>query len=348
MGVAPLAKLSKPFKKVGAANGEKERNCKKVMVGELIIDAHVHTYPTAEIGKQAMQGAGQSGCSGTVEELLSVMARGKISYAVQANMTPTYDMKTAALKNLARNMSDEERERAEKDIDEKVIARMKRRNLWTCTVARENPALIPLISVDLLQTASDMEGEIEDKVEKQGSRGLKLHPVSNRFYPHDRKLWPAYAKAMEMGLPILFHSGESEIAGYTNAEYARPRYFEQVLQSFPRLIIILAHLGKGFLDESVQVAQKYNNVFFDTSAIISGTELKGGLSSDAQAVELIRKIGIPKIFFGSDWPWYDPLPAIEWIRSLDLAEEEKRRILGKNAAEIFSLKSFNARIASQK
>jgi len=313
------------------------------MADDLIIDAHVHTYPTGDIGRQAMQGAGQSGCSGTVAEILSVMAKGKISYAIQANMTPTYDMRVAALKNFPANIADDERERAEKEIDEKVIARMKRRNLWTCTMAEENPALVSLISVDLLQKPSDMEGEIEEKVKVHGARGLKLHPVSNRFFPYDRKLWPAYTKAMEMGLPILFHSGEGEVAGYTDASFGRPSNFEQVLQSFPKLIIILAHLGKGFLEESVQVAQKYNNVFFDTSAIISGMGLKGGFPSDAQAVELIRKIGIPKIFFGSDWPWYDPLPAIERIKSWDLAEEEKRRILGQNAAEIFSLKGLEQR-----
>lgn len=75
---------------------------KELMGIYFIIDAHVHTYPTAAIGQQALQGTGRSGCSGTVEELLTVMARGKISYAVMANMTPTYDMTRAALKNLLR------------------------------------------------------------------------------------------------------------------------------------------------------------------------------------------------------------------------------------------------------
>ena len=66
------------------------------MANDLIIDAHVHTYPTAEIGRQATQGFSQSGASGTVPELLAAMAKGKISYALMANMTPTYKMKMAA------------------------------------------------------------------------------------------------------------------------------------------------------------------------------------------------------------------------------------------------------------
>ena len=307
------------------------------MANDLIIDAHVHTYPTAAIGQQALQGMGQSGSSGTVGELLSVMARGKISYAVLANMTPTQDMKVATLKNLPPSATQKERMEAEREINEKVIDRMKRRNLWSCTSAKENPVLVPLISIDLLQTPADMQAEIGDKVKNHGAKGLKLHPVSNRFYPQDRTLWPAYQTAVEMQLPILFHSGEAEVAGYTQVDFARPINFEEVLQNFPGLNIILAHLGKGFLEESVALAQKYNNVFFDTSAILSGPEIKGAFASGAEAVKLIRTIGVKRVLFGSDWPWFDPLLAIRQIEGLGFSGEEKRRILGLNAAGIFRL-----------
>lgn len=303
----------------------------------MIIDAHVHTYPTAAIGQQALQGAGRSGCSGTVEELVPVMARGKISYAVMANMTPTYDMKTAALKNLPPVPTEEEKRNAEQKINAQMIERMKRRNLWSCTAAKENPKLIPLISVDILQTSPEMQEEIEDKAKIHGARGLKLHPVANRFYPYDRRLWPAYAKAMEMNFPILFHSGKGDIAGYTEADYARPQNFEPVLQSFPQLKIILAHLGKGFLQESAAISQKYDNLFFDTSALITGVEIKDGFASNDEAVKFMRTLGINKVLFGSDWPWFDPLPAIEKIKTLNLTPEEKVWILGKNAAAVYGL-----------
>jgi predicted TIM-barrel fold metal-dependent hydrolase len=307
------------------------------MQNDRIIDAHVHTYPTAAIGQQALQGVGQSGSSGTVGELLDVMARGKISYAVLANMTPTYDMRVAALNNLLASAPRAEKEKAEKEINERVIDRMKRRNLWSCTSARENPVLVPLISIDLLQTPSEMQAEIEDKVKYHGAKGLKLHPVSNRFYPSDRALWPAYQTAVELGLPILFHSGEGEVAGYTQADYARPANFEPVMESFPRLVIILAHMGKGFLEESVALARKYGDVYFDSSAILSGTEIKSGFASREEAVKLIRTIGVSRVLFGSDWPWFGPLLAIRQIEGLGFSEEERRMILGQNAARIFGL-----------
>jgi len=312
----------------------------KTMANDLIIDAHVHTYPTAEIGRQATQGFSQSGASGTVPELLAAMARGKISYAVMANMTPTYEMKMAALENIPAGSPNKEKEKAEQEIDEKVIARMKRRNLWSCTMSKENPPLVPLISIDLLQSPADMQAEIEEKM-GQGAKGLKLHPVNNRFSPHDRRMWPAYSKAMEKGLPILFHSGEAELAGHPGADNGRPRNFEPLLQSFPKLTVILAHMAKGFLEESAALAQKFGNVYFDISAIISLIGIKGGFSSDAHAGELIRKIGVERVLFGSDWPWFDPLLAMERFNGLDLTQEEKRKILGINAAKIFGLESLN-------
>src|SRR2546426_4437387 len=40
----------------------------------MTIDAHVHTYPSREIGRQAMQGTGRTDYGGTPEELLAIMA----------------------------------------------------------------------------------------------------------------------------------------------------------------------------------------------------------------------------------------------------------------------------------
>lgn len=303
----------------------------------LAIDIHVHTYPTATIGEQALQGAGRSGCSGTIPELLKVMAQGGISHAIQANMTPTYDMKQAALKKLSPSLSPEERETAEKKINQEVVARMQRRNLWTCQVAKENTCLLPLISVDLLQSSEEMVAEIERMVKGYGARGLKLHPVANRFYPQDRQIWPAYKQAEKMNLPILFHAGTADIAGYKEFDYSRPANFQEIAKEFPQLKIILAHLGKGFFTESIEVAKKFDNIYMDTSAVITGLESDKKNFSDREIVEFIRTIGVSRVLFGSDWPWFDPLPAMEKIRKLPFDDQEKQMILRENAVRVFGI-----------
>lgn len=59
---------------------------------------------------------------------------------------------------------------------------------------------------------------------------------------------------------------------------------------------------------------------------------------DNQAVEMIRTIGADRVLFGTDYPWVDPMGDIERIRSLNLTEEERRKILGENAARLLGLR----------
>ena len=52
---------------------------------------------------------------------------------------------------------------------------------------------------------------------------------------------------------------------------------------------------------------------------------------------VIRSIGVRRVLFGSDWPWFSPLSAIRQIEGLGFSEDEKRMILGRNAARVFGL-----------
>ena len=57
---------------------------------------------------------------------------------------------------------------------------------------------------------------------------------------------------------------------------------------------------------------------------------------------MIRRIGVNRVLFGSDWPWFDPLRAIGQISKLGFSGEEEQMILGKNAARVFGLGSPDA------
>ena len=70
------------------------------MTDYTIIDTHVHTYQTREIGLQAKQGSNVTDYAGTPDELLPLMERARISKAVMVNMLPVADMRDAALVNV--------------------------------------------------------------------------------------------------------------------------------------------------------------------------------------------------------------------------------------------------------
>ena len=302
------------------------------MTDYLIIDAHVHTYPTAEIGLQAKQGDTRSDYCGTIDELLPIMEKGGISRAIMVNMTPVADMKDAALASLPETLSEKERLEAEREIDLRLISRLERRNLWTCQVAKENARLIPFIGIDPVMSPEAMRNEILDKVRNHGARGIKLQGAAQRFYPYDLRLYLAYGTAVELGLPIIFHSGGREPL----SQFALPQHFAQVASTFPQLTIVLAHVGLGYWDQAIALAKSCPSVNFDCSAAIGMSEAEGGLPDDG-LVFVIREIGVERVMFGSDYHWFDPIQSIERLLRLDLRREEKRLILGENAVRIYRI-----------
>ena len=300
------------------------------MTDYLVIDAHVHTYKTPETGLQAMAGSGQADCNGTPQELLGIMREAGISKAVQVNMTPVREMYEAAIEKLP----EEDRKQAHPEIAGKMGERLKRRNRWTCEMAREHPELVPFPSVDPLMNTEEMVAELESCARECGARGIKLHPAEGHYFPRDGRMWPVYAKAQELALPIITHGGLFMMS--PDEPYTRPSNFESILQSFPELTLVVAHMGHGFWDESVELAKKYSNVYFDTSAVVSGVEHLKVLSDD-DATELIRKLGIERVMFGSDYPWFNPAMDLKRFLRLPLTPAEKEKILGENAKAILGI-----------
>jgi hypothetical protein len=299
-----------------------------------IVDAHVHTYPRPEVGWQAQSGAGLSGHAGTVEELVALMREGNISHAVMVNMTPVFEMREAALDRLPPDLSPVKRERVDAEIIREVLGRLQRRNAWTCAVARENPGLVPFISLDPAMGEATLVAEVEERA-REGARGIKLHPANQRFFPNDRRLWPAYAKAQELGLAIITHSGAVALLEDPE-QHTHPHNFRDVLREFPGINLIFAHMCRGFSDEVAEVMQDFPNAYLDTSGAISGIANPFAIPDD-EAMAMIRRVGSDRVLFGSDWPWHHPIKDAQRIDRLPLGTEEKRLIFYENAQRVLGL-----------
>jgi predicted TIM-barrel fold metal-dependent hydrolase len=124
-------------------------------------------------------------------------------------------------------------------------------------------------------------------------------------------------------------------------EYGEPQNYVEVLDNFPQLTLILAHLGAAWWDERVELAKAYPNVYFDTAqGFLSPDQIPynphRGLAEE-DAVRIMRKIGVERIMFGSDGPALDRLPQLEQILRLPLTNHEKKMILSGNAQRILHL-----------
>lgn len=298
----------------------------------LIVDVHVHTYPSAEMGLRDIDILGakerSAGHNGSIEDTLAAMKTDRVSKSVMLNWLPIASMRDAALVKLPYGLPDYIE--AEREINRTLAGRLERRNLWSCSVAREHPELVAFINADPVLEAEAMRAEIRDKVNHYGAKGIKIQYAGQRLFPHDRRLWPAYETAQELELPILAHSGASP----SDTQYAEPKYFGEVLAHFPRLRLVLAHIGAPFLDQSRALARAYPHLNFDCSDIISPaiSEL-----TDAELISLFREIGVDRIMFGTDFPFCDRAPLLERMFKMELTEVEKRLILGENARRVYKL-----------
>ncbi len=102
--------------------------------------------------------------------------------------------------------------------------------------------LIPFCNINP-HLVTDPAKELARCVLELGCQGLKLHPPHQHFYANDLRLYRLYAKAEELHIPVLIHTGSSVFKG-SRIKYADPLFVDDVAVDFPRLQLVLAHAGR--------------------------------------------------------------------------------------------------------
>ncbi|MBQ3893890.1 MAG: amidohydrolase, partial [Clostridia bacterium] len=170
----------------------------------------------------------------------------------------------------------------------------------------------------------DIPAEV-DRMISLGLRGIKLHPDFQKFAIDDREAFAIY-EAAEGRLPILFHTGDRRY------QYSNPERVVRVLREFPNLTVICAHLGGYSEWDSALGLKKYlgnPNIYIDTSS-------SARLTDPETAVKIIRKHGADRVFWGTDYPMWDHKSELEIFMKLPLTDDEKEKILFKNAEAFLS------------
>ena len=195
-------------------------------------------------------------------------------------------------------------------------------------ICQGHPRLIPFASINPYLIENPAQ-ELERLVRERGFRGLKLYPTYNYFYPNDRMLYPVYAKAQELGIPVKWHTGTSAFPA-SRIKYGDPMHIDDVAVDFPDLVAIITHSGRPlWYDTAYTLARMRPNVYME----IAGLPPKRLLDyfSDLERVS-------DKVLFGSDWPSVPTMKGnVEAIRALPLSAEARERILGGNAARLLKL-----------
>ncbi|MFK4191437.1 amidohydrolase family protein [Streptomyces sp. NPDC033754] len=201
--------------------------------------------------------------------------------------------------------------------------------------AAEHPdVLVPFGSVD--PHRPDAVARARALVLDHGVRGFKFHPSLQAFAPNEREHYPLYAALQELGVPALFHTGQTGIgAGLPGGRgiklrYSDPMLLDDVAADFPGLTIILAHPSVPWQDEAISIATHKANVHIDLS----------GWSPKYFPPQLVRAAGSflrHKVLFGSDFPVVTPDRWLADFDALDIKPEVRPLILKENAARLLNL-----------
>ena len=169
----------------------------------------------------------------------------------------------------------------------------------TAAIVREHPEkLIGFLTVH--PHDPDPLAEIERCVGDLGLRGIKLGPNYQHFDPLSKEAFLIYGRAQEIGLPILLHQGTSPVQ-FAELDFAHPRHIDKVAIAFPKLKMILAHMGHPWQIDCFVVIRKHPNVFADISANFYRPW------SYYNAFRHATEWGVlHKLLFGSDFPIATP------------------------------------------
>jgi len=159
----------------------------------------------------------------------------------------------------------------------------------------------------------------------------------------DPFLFPYYDVCERRGGPVLYHAG---LAGRNphqiflpyrfRVELGSPLLLQDVVSTFPKLKVVIAHMGWPFFDQALYMACMYSNVYLDTGVV---DWCLGRSLFERMLREAVETAGSDAILFGSDM-MTDPMVisrAIEPVITADyLTDGDLRRILRYNAIELLA------------
>jgi uncharacterized protein len=166
-------------------------------------------------------------------------------------------------------------------------------------LSRNDPGVIPVGGVHAED--ADPEGVVRAAIEGHGMRGLKLHPMVQRFSPGHPALEPALAALAEYGLPLYVHTGFDEWYGwgYDLTE------LERIAERHPSIPMVLCHCAFPRIRWATEMAGRHPQVWLDTTNVFGSIELapageaRDRLERDLQAA---FEAAPDRIFFGTDYP----------------------------------------------
>ena len=129
-------------------------------------------------------------------------------------------------------------------------------NSWSAEFASRHPDCLHTSTFFPEPTAGDY---VRDAIEA-GTKVFKSHVQVGEYDPGDPLLDPVWGLLAEAQVPTVIHCGGGPVPG----EFTGPGPVAAVLERFPRLPLIIAHMGMGEFSEFLDLALLYEKVTIDS------------------------------------------------------------------------------------
>jgi aminocarboxymuconate-semialdehyde decarboxylase len=189
-----------------------------------------------------------------------------------------------------------------------------------------------------------------------GLAGVGISTTARDMELGDGALRPFWEKAEELGAVVYIHP-----AGNTGVRFAKwylwnsigqafeeamaiaSLMYEGILDAFPQLKICISH-GGGYMPYYMgRIARNYvEKPATRVNMKKSPAEYLRMLYYDSCVYQpevleaLVRRVGADRVLLGSDYPVGEPQP-VEFVESCALTADDKRKIIGVNAAQLFGI-----------
>lgn len=171
----------------------------------------------------------------------------------------------------------------------------------------------------------NIRAELE-RIKAGGLLGVKFHPDFQEVHIDDPKAIAFFEELADLHMPLISHMGD-----YRHP-YSQPARMARALAAVPKLKVICAHFaGWSVWDEGWKALAGHPQVWIDASSSLYDL-------TPEKATELMHRFGMDRVFFGSDYPMWDPVVEVERFLALPLSEEERENVFHRNL-ETF-LRSF--------
>ncbi|MFI9001617.1 amidohydrolase family protein [Streptomyces sp. NPDC053541] len=166
-----------------------------------------------------------------------------------------------------------------------------------------------------------------------GARVFKAHVQVGGYDPNDPLLDGVWGTIQDAGTPVVIHCGSGPAPG----AYTGPGPVGRLLARFPRLRLVIAHMGMPEYEDFLDLAERYGNVHLDTT--MAFTDFSEALAPfPADGLKRLDALA-DRILLGSDFPNI-PYPyghQLHALERLGLGEHWLRAVCHDNGARLFGL-----------